>query len=85
MIPGLSPTIIQGHGHGDLISATTPGLDGVLDLDIVMAGLTADLDTIGAVGTVDGGDLRYIILLIGDGAAAIMGMEDIMGGTEMLR
>jgi hypothetical protein len=50
-----------------------------------MAGLTLDLDTIGAVGTVDGGDLRCIIPLIADGAAAIMGMEDITGGTEMFR
>jgi hypothetical protein len=82
MTPGLDPTIIQGPGHGDSISAITPGLDGVLDSDIVMAGLTRDSDTIGVAGMVAGGDLPSIILPIADGAVAIIHTEGIMAEEQ---
>ena len=59
MIHGGDLIIIQDHGHGDSILDITPGMDGVLDLDIAGAG--SMLDMVGVDGMADGGDLPFII------------------------
>ena len=62
MILGGADIIIHVLGHGDLISDTTHGTDGVLDSDIV--GVGSMQVGAGVDGTVVGGVLQFIILVI---------------------
>ena len=72
--------IILSPGRGDSISVIIPGMDGVLDSDIVGVGSISDLDFMAGI-MVDGGGPLFIIRLIVDGGW-IPPMVDIM--EEML-
>jgi hypothetical protein len=85
--PGMVLIIIQGPGHGDLISATRLISDGDLAGGTARAGLASDLDMASAMdmdtvtGVVVGGVPLFIIRHAGaDG----MGVQDLMASTVII-